>query len=117
MRQVAALRNYHPTVALPNIRMNTSADSYLPIRQMRLVQFDGRSWQPFGAVIETAFTEGAASSDSARVAPTMLPIPILQLSLAARLHLVLDGASETARGGAEAIWNMMRNNEADSIKC
>jgi len=27
---------------------------------MRLVQFDGRSWQLFGEVIETAFTEGAA---------------------------------------------------------
>lgn len=63
MRQAAALRNYRPAVALPNIRMNTSADSYLPIRQMRLVQFDGRSWQPFGAVIETAFTEGASSSE------------------------------------------------------
>ncbi|WP_409191776.1 ABC transporter substrate-binding protein [Bradyrhizobium sp. RDM4] len=60
MRQAASLRNYHPTVALPSIRMNTSPDSYLPIKQTRLVQFDGRSWQLFGAVIETAFTEGAA---------------------------------------------------------
>ncbi|MGY4511686.1 ABC-type branched-subunit amino acid transport system substrate-binding protein [Bradyrhizobium sp. USDA 3650] len=60
MRQAASLRNYQPSVALPNIRMNTSPNSYLPIRQMRLVQFDGRSWQPFGEVIETAFTEGAA---------------------------------------------------------
>lgn len=60
MRQAASLREYHPSVALPNIRMNTSPDNYLPIQQLRLVQFDGRSWQPFGAVIETAFTEGAA---------------------------------------------------------
>lgn len=60
MRQAASLKNFQPSVALPNIRMNTSPDSYLPIKQMRLVQFDGRSWQPFGAVIETAFTEGAA---------------------------------------------------------
>jgi branched-chain amino acid transport system substrate-binding protein len=59
MRQAASLRDYKPSVALPNIAMNTSADSYLPIKQMRLVQFDGRSWQPFGDVIETAFTEGA----------------------------------------------------------
>lgn len=57
MRQAAALKDYQPSVALPGIRMNTSADSYLPIRQMRLVQFDGRSWQPFGDVIETAFTD------------------------------------------------------------
>lgn len=60
MRQAASLKNFQPSVALPDIRMNTSPDSYLPIKQMRLVQFDGRSWQPFGAVIETAFTEGAA---------------------------------------------------------
>lgn len=57
MRQAASLKDYQPSVALPGIRMNTSADSYLPIRQMRLVQFDGRSWQPFGDVIETAFTD------------------------------------------------------------
>jgi branched-chain amino acid transport system substrate-binding protein len=58
MRQAASLREFHPSVALPSIRMNTSPASYLPIKQMRLVQFDGRSWQPFGEVIETAFTEG-----------------------------------------------------------
>lgn len=57
MRQAASLKDYQPSVALPGIRMNNSADSYLPIRQMRLVQFDGRSWQPFGDVIETAFTD------------------------------------------------------------
>ena len=60
MRQAASLRDQQPSVALPNIRMSTSPNSYLPIKQMRLVQFDGRSWQPFGDVIETAFTEGAA---------------------------------------------------------
>ncbi|MBR0847664.1 ABC transporter substrate-binding protein [Bradyrhizobium diazoefficiens] len=59
MRQAASLRDYKPSVALPNIRISTSPDSYLPFKQMRLVQFDGRSWQPFGDVIETAFTEGA----------------------------------------------------------
>lgn len=60
MRQAASLSGYHPSVALPGIRMNTSPNNYLPIRQMRLVQFDGRSWQLFGDVIETAFSEGAA---------------------------------------------------------
>jgi branched-chain amino acid transport system substrate-binding protein len=59
MRQAASLRDYKPSLALPNIRISTSPDSYLPFKQMRLVQFDGRSWQPFGDVIETAFTEGA----------------------------------------------------------
>ncbi|MGY8708443.1 ABC transporter substrate-binding protein [Bradyrhizobium sp. 18BD] len=60
MRQAASLKAYQPSLALPKIRMNTSPERYLPIKQMRLVQFDGRSWQPFGEVIETAFTEGAA---------------------------------------------------------
>ena len=59
MRQAASLKGYNPSVALPDIRMNTSPSNYLPIKQMRLVQFDGRSWQLFGDVIETAFTEGA----------------------------------------------------------
>jgi hypothetical protein len=57
MRQAASLKNYQPSVALPNIRMNTSPNSYLPIRQMRLVQFDGRTWQPIGDVIENAFAD------------------------------------------------------------
>ena len=59
MRQAASLRNYLLSVALPGIKMNTSPDNYLPIKQMRLEQFDGRSWQTFGDVIETAFSEGA----------------------------------------------------------
>ena len=59
MRQAASLKGYNPSVALPDIRMKTSPSNYLPIKQMRLVQFDGRSWQLFGDVIETAFTEGA----------------------------------------------------------
>ena len=60
MRQAASLRDYQPSVALPSIRMNTVARQLSADQQMRLVQFDGRSWQPFGDVIETAFTEGAA---------------------------------------------------------
>jgi branched-chain amino acid transport system substrate-binding protein len=58
MRQAASLRNYLLSVALPGIKMNTTSNDYLPIKQMRLEQFDGRSWQSFGDVIETAFTEG-----------------------------------------------------------
>jgi branched-chain amino acid transport system substrate-binding protein len=57
MRQAAALRDYQPSVALPGIKMSTTPDNYQPIKQMRLEQFDGRSWQTFGDVIETAFSE------------------------------------------------------------
>ena len=59
MLQAASLRDYHPTVALPGIKMNTTPDNYQPIKHMRLEQFDGRSWETFGDVIETAFTDPA----------------------------------------------------------
>jgi branched-chain amino acid transport system substrate-binding protein len=61
MRQAASLKNYQPSVAFPGIRMNTAGDNFPPIKQMRLVQFDGRSWQPFGDVIETAFSDTIGS--------------------------------------------------------
>lgn len=55
MRQAAALKHFQSTVALPGITMNTSPSDFHPIKQMRLVQFDGSSWQPIGDVIESAF--------------------------------------------------------------
>lgn len=55
MRQAASLKHFQSTVALPGITMNTSPSDFHPIKQMRLVQFDGSSWQPIGDVIESAF--------------------------------------------------------------
>jgi branched-chain amino acid transport system substrate-binding protein len=57
MRQAAALRDYEPSVALPGIKVNTDPTNFRPIKQMRLVQFDGRTWQPIGDVLETAFSD------------------------------------------------------------
>jgi branched-chain amino acid transport system substrate-binding protein len=57
MRQAAALRDYEPSVLLPGIKLNTGPENFQPIRQMRLVQFDGRTWQPIGDVIESAFSD------------------------------------------------------------
>jgi hypothetical protein len=42
-------------MALPGIVLNTSPADFRPIEQMRLVQFDGTTWQPIGEVIENAF--------------------------------------------------------------
>jgi branched-chain amino acid transport system substrate-binding protein len=56
MRQAASLKNYRSPVALPGIVINTGPADFRPIKQMRLVQFDGYSWQPIGDVIESAFT-------------------------------------------------------------
>ena len=55
MRQAASLRNYHSPIALPGIAINTGPADFHPIKQMRLVQFDGSAWQPIGDVIESAF--------------------------------------------------------------
>jgi ABC-type branched-subunit amino acid transport system substrate-binding protein len=57
MRQAASLRNYQSGLALPGITINTGPADFHPIEQMRLVQFDGSSWQPIGDVIESAFAK------------------------------------------------------------
>jgi len=56
MRQAASLKNYQSPIALPGIAINTGPADFRPIEQMRLVQFDGNSWQPIGDVIESAFS-------------------------------------------------------------
>jgi ABC-type branched-subunit amino acid transport system substrate-binding protein len=55
MRQAAALKDYQGSVLLPGIKISTGPWNFRPIKQLRLVQFDGRTWQPIGDVLETAF--------------------------------------------------------------
>jgi branched-chain amino acid transport system substrate-binding protein len=55
MRQAESLKNYQNPIALPGITINTGPADFRPIKQMRLVQFDGNAWQPIGDVIESAF--------------------------------------------------------------
>lgn len=55
MRQAASLKGYRSSVALPGIAIDTGPADFRPIEQMRLVQFDGNTWQPIGDVIESAF--------------------------------------------------------------
>ena len=56
MKQAAALENYQSSILLPGIKINTGRWDFRPIKHLRLVQFDGRSWQPIGDVLETAFS-------------------------------------------------------------
>ena len=55
MKQALALRDHQPSVLLPGIKINTGPFDFRPIEQLRLVQFDGRTWLPIGDVLETAF--------------------------------------------------------------
>jgi branched-chain amino acid transport system substrate-binding protein len=57
MRQAASLKDFESSALLPGIKINTSESNFRPIRQIRLVQFDGRTWQPIGDVLETAFSD------------------------------------------------------------
>jgi branched-chain amino acid transport system substrate-binding protein len=59
MKQAAALRDYQPSPMLPGIKINTGPWDFRPVEQLRLVQFDGRTWQPIGDVLETAVSDAA----------------------------------------------------------
>src|SRR3984893_13881361 len=56
MKQAAALKDYQGSVLLPGIKISTGPWNFRPIKHLRLVQFDGRTWQPIGEVLETAFS-------------------------------------------------------------
>jgi branched-chain amino acid transport system substrate-binding protein len=62
MKQAASLKDYHSPILLPGIAINTGPSDFRPIKQMRLVQFDGNAWQPIGDGIENAFV--SPSSDN-----------------------------------------------------
>ena len=50
MRQAANLDMVLP-MQQPGIRVKTGPEDYYPMKQMRLVKFDGRTWVPFGEAI------------------------------------------------------------------
>ena len=56
MKQAAALKDYQASVVLPGIKISTGPRDFRPIKQLRLIQFDGRTWQSIGDVFETAFS-------------------------------------------------------------
>src|ERR1700751_3353421 len=56
MKQAATLKDYQGSVLLPGIKISTGPFNFRPIKHLRLVQFDGRTWQPIGDVVETAFS-------------------------------------------------------------
>jgi branched-chain amino acid transport system substrate-binding protein len=52
MRQAADIHGLALPMLLPGVTINTSAADYRPIKQMRLVQFDGRTWQSVSELID-----------------------------------------------------------------
>ncbi|WP_375788473.1 ABC transporter substrate-binding protein [Bradyrhizobium sp. Pha-3] len=55
MRQAASLKDFQSSVTLPGISISTGPNDFRPIKQLRLVQFDGNVWLSIGDVIDSAF--------------------------------------------------------------
>jgi branched-chain amino acid transport system substrate-binding protein len=52
LKQATNLKNLEIPVLLPGIRVNTSPTNYHPIRQLRLMRWNGKVWELFGDIIE-----------------------------------------------------------------
>ncbi|MGA2055660.1 MAG: ABC transporter substrate-binding protein [Bradyrhizobium sp.] len=62
MKQAQSLKNFRSSVTLPGITITTSPTDFRPVKDMRLVQFDGKTWQPIGQLFDSAFTSGAGNA-------------------------------------------------------
>ena len=47
MKVAANLKDLELPLLLPGIKVNTSADDFLPLGQLALAKFDGRRWNVF----------------------------------------------------------------------
>jgi branched-chain amino acid transport system substrate-binding protein len=52
MRQTAHLADFRDLVLLPGIIISTAPSDFRPIKQMRLMQFDGHTWQPIDDMVK-----------------------------------------------------------------
>jgi branched-chain amino acid transport system substrate-binding protein len=51
MRQAANLRDFDTGMALPGIKINTSATDFYPIEQMQMGKFEDETFKPFGPIL------------------------------------------------------------------
>jgi branched-chain amino acid transport system substrate-binding protein len=51
MKQAASLKHLEVPVLLPGITVNTSAENFHPIRQMKMQRWNGKSWELFGDIL------------------------------------------------------------------
>jgi branched-chain amino acid transport system substrate-binding protein len=52
MKQAANLKDVQLPMALPGIKLNTSATDFFPFEQMQMQRFNGERWELFGPVID-----------------------------------------------------------------
>ena len=51
MKQAASLKDFSTPMALPGIKINTSATDFAPIESMQMIKFDGKGWVSIGEVM------------------------------------------------------------------
>jgi branched-chain amino acid transport system substrate-binding protein len=51
LNQATHMQQVQIPMLLPGIRLTTSPDDYSPIKQMQLLQFDGRGWVRLGGIV------------------------------------------------------------------
>lgn len=51
MKQVQSFKNDELPMLLPGIKLNTTPDQVVPITQLQLARFNGKSWEVFGDVL------------------------------------------------------------------
>jgi len=54
MKQVANIKGFSPSLALPGITINTGPNDYRVNKQLQMMKFDGERWELFGPIIEDA---------------------------------------------------------------
>jgi branched-chain amino acid transport system substrate-binding protein len=58
MKQAASMKNVQLDLALPGMRINTSADDYRVNKQLQMMKFNGERWELFGPILEDAGPAG-----------------------------------------------------------
>ena len=83
MKQAASLKELVLPLALPGIKINTSATDFAPFQQEQMVRFDGKQWDRFGEIM----------SSNPRATPPRPPCPSLAGLLLALFILGLNRRS------------------------
>ena len=51
MKQAASLRDFAPDTLIPGIKVNTGANDFAPIEQLKMMRFTKGQWELFGDII------------------------------------------------------------------
>jgi branched-chain amino acid transport system substrate-binding protein len=57
MKQAANIKDLQLPTTLPGVKVNTSPTNFRPMKAMQMQRWDGKTWVPFGDVIEGVETE------------------------------------------------------------